>query len=428
MSDWITSTLAQECSISIGGTPARNCPRYWDVDTQTSNYWVAISDLQGRYITSTAERISDEGVKHSSTKLVKRGSVLLSFKLTLGRTAIAGVDLYTNEAIAALHSETLDHLFLHYGLQSWDLLSDVDQAIKGATLNKAKLRKIPISFPKSREEQERIAEVLDTIDHSIEQTEALLAKQQRIKSGLMNDLLTRGLDAQGYVREHSTHQFKETVLGSVPEDWNEINLGTLATLVTSGPRGWACYYAKKGAKFIRIGNLTREHVNLRLDDMQFVEPPIGAEGNRTQLAPGDILLSITADLGIIGLIPSGFGGAYINQHIALIRPKFDDIISGWLANFLASHRIQKWISNINESGAKAGLNLPTIRAIPITAPKPPEQQRIADILAFCDEQIAQSHMLVLKLRRQKAGLMNDLLTGYVPVTPLLANPITLISL
>ena len=168
------------------------------------------------------------------------------------------------------------------------------------------LRKYPV-FAHQPHERVAVGDALRKLDRAIEQTEALLAKQQRIKTGLMRDLLTRGLDAQGHLRDPSTHRFKNSPLGSIPADWSETNIGNLATLVTSGPRGWARYYSNAGAKFIRIGNLTREHVNFRLQDMQFVSPPEGAEGNRTQLMQGDVLFSITADLGVIGLVPSDFG-------------------------------------------------------------------------------------------------------------------------
>jgi type I restriction enzyme, S subunit len=311
----------------------------------------------------------------------------------------------------------------------WSMFGELRGHAANAMTGSAGQQRVPADFLRNypvfaHQPNERVAvgAVLRKLDHAIEQTEAMLVKQQRIKTGLMHDLLTCGLDAHGRLRDPSTHKFKKTVLGPVPIEWDETNIGTLATLITSGPRGWAQYYSSAGAKFIRIGNLTREHVNLRLQDMQFVLPPDGAEGNRTQLISGDVLFSITADLGVVGLVPHDFGPAYINQHIALIRPKPADIVSGWLANFLASHRVQKWISNINESGAKAGLNLPTIKSLPVTAPKPSEQQMIADILALCDRQIAEIYAQAMKLRRQKAGLMHDLLTGLVTVAPLLANP------
>jgi len=320
-----------------------------------------------------------------------------------------------------------------YVLQ-WSMFKELRSQAANAMTGSAGQQRVPADFLRkypvfAHEPIERIAvgAILRKLDHAIEQTEELFVKQKRIKTGLMYDLFTRGLDAQGRLRDPSTHQFKKTVLGLVPIEWDETNVGTVSTLITSGPRGWARYYSNAGAKFIRIGNLTREHVNLRLEDMQFVSPPDGAEGNRTQLNLGDVLFSITADLGVVGLIPDDFGPAYINQHIALIRPQAAEIISGWLANFLASHRVQKWISNINESGAKAGLNLPTIKSLPVTVPRPPEQQLIANILALCDRQIAEIYDQVLKLRRQKAGLMHDLLLGLNPVAPLLESIETSIS-
>ena len=343
----------------------------------------------------------------------------------LRKCAAAPFPGYCSTDILVLRSrEDVDPDFAACVLQSEAVFAAAVESAVGTKMPRTNwdaLASTSVFAPADRDEQRTIALVLKGIDRAIEQTEALLAKQQRIKTGLMHDLLTRGLDAQGHLRDPSTHRFKKSPLGSVPADWSGTNIGNLATLVTSGPRGWARYYSNAGAKFIRIGNLTREHVNFRLQDMQFVSPPEGAEGNRTQLMQGDVLFSITADLGVIGLVPADFGPAYINQHIALIRPNTGDVVPGWLANFLASHWIQKWISNINESGAKAGLNLPTINGVPITVPKLPEQQMIAEILALCDRQIAEIYSRIAKLRRLKTGLMHDLLTGRVAVTPLLAE-------
>src|SRR5690606_30208966 len=93
-------------------------------------------------------------------------------------------------------------------------------------------------------------------------------------------------------------------------------LSEISTYVTSGSRGWARYYSDVGAIFLRIGNLTRSHINLRLGDVVRVQPPRTAEADRTAVQSGDLLISITADLGIIGIVPAAFESAYINQHIA----------------------------------------------------------------------------------------------------------------
>lgn len=138
---WISTTLGDSCKIEIGGTPSRSTPSFWDTSRSTKNLWVSIRDLNQSVIYETNEYISDDGVKQSNVKIQKTGTILLSFKLTIGKVAYAGTDLYTNEAIAGLQPHEIHADFLYHGLQYWDLLLGVDQAIKGATLNKAKLKK-----------------------------------------------------------------------------------------------------------------------------------------------------------------------------------------------------------------------------------------------------------------------------------------------
>ena len=82
--------------------------------------------------------------------------------------------------------------------------------------------------PTSKPEQTKIAEILSTVDRAIEQTEALIAKQQRIKTGLMQDLLTRGIDEHGNLRSEQTHKFKDSPLGRIPVEWDAKELGTVA--------------------------------------------------------------------------------------------------------------------------------------------------------------------------------------------------------
>src|SRR5947209_2255257 len=108
----------------------------------------------------------------------------------------------------------------------------------------------------------------------------------------------------------------------VPDDWSIKKLGDVSVFVTSGSRGWAPYYAEDGNRFIRITNLTRGQLALDLSDLKHVQLPDGSsEGQRTRLSSGDILISITADLGLIGFIDEiPPKPTYINQHIALVRP------------------------------------------------------------------------------------------------------------
>jgi len=120
---------------------------------------------------------------------------------------------------------------------------------------------------------------------------------------MMQELLTKGIGPDG--KPHT--EFKDSLVGRIPVGWDVVDLDYLSDFVTSGSRGWSKYYSQIGAKFVRIGNLTRRHINFRFNDTVFVDPPQGGEGTRTRLEVGDICISITADLGIIGVVNESIG-------------------------------------------------------------------------------------------------------------------------
>ena len=158
-----TVSLQQLCDIQIGKTPSRSVPEYWGGELP----WVTIGDLAaGRIVTTTKERITRIGAAKSRSRLIPRGTLLLSFKLSLGKRAITGCDLFTNEAIAALRildHDVADRDYLYWALGSIDYDRLVDRAAKGKTLNKAKLKILQVPLPPLAE-QRRIAGILDAAD------------------------------------------------------------------------------------------------------------------------------------------------------------------------------------------------------------------------------------------------------------------------
>jgi len=113
-------------------------------------------------------------------------------------------------------------------------------------------------------QQRTIAKILTTVDNLIEKTEALIAKYQAIKQGMMHDLFTRGVDEHGHLRppyDEAPDLYKESELGWIPKEWEVKRVSEVVETITSGSRGWATYYSEEGAIFVRIGNLTREHIN-----------------------------------------------------------------------------------------------------------------------------------------------------------------------
>ena len=172
----------------------------------------------------------------------------------------------------------------------------------------------------------------------------------------------------------------------IPEGWMWVRLGILTAMITSGSRDWAQYYSDTGDIFLRMGNLSRNSFNLRLDKIQRVKLPQNAEGKRTSLQAGDLLFSITGEVGTLGLIPDGFGTAYINQHTAMIRFLTCER-NRYIPYLLLTDYAQKFY-NGNQHGIKNSFRLDTIAMLPIPLPPLAEQKRIVakleEILPLCD--------------------------------------------
>jgi type I restriction enzyme S subunit len=194
--EWEVVRAEEDFEITIGRTPRRNQLRYWDRNNETDNFWATIEDLKERFVTTTKERISDEGVRAYHMRKVPEGTVLVSFKLTIGRVAIAGRPLYFNEAIAAFLPKLncrFNRDFLFYALHLLPIWAEqqnlIDPAVKGSTLNKEKLQRLLLPLP-PLEEQKQIAEMLGTIDAAIENERRYLGVLEKCKRWLLDNLLT----------------------------------------------------------------------------------------------------------------------------------------------------------------------------------------------------------------------------------------------
>jgi type I restriction enzyme S subunit len=173
----------------------------------------------------------------------------------------------------------------------------------------------------------------------------------------------------------------------IADGWTWVRLGDLSQLVTSGSRDWAQHYSDEGAIFIRMGNLSKDHYRLRLDHIQHVNPPNDGEGTRTRLETGDILISITGDVGMLGLIPEGFGEAYINQHTAMFRP-MPEMRGRYLAELFRSPFAQSQF-NEPQRGIKNSFRLTDVTQFVVPLPPLAEQHRIVarvdELMALCDQ-------------------------------------------
>ena len=155
--------------LQMGKTPARNNPEYWN---STDNKWISIGDLSkcGKYITNTKEYLSDAAVEESGISLIPESTVVMSFKLSIGKTAITSEPMYSNEAIMSFRDKHLvpilpDYLYYMFLAKDWD--EGTNKAVMGKTLNKATLAKITIDVH-SLTEQKKIIDTLDKVAYVID--------------------------------------------------------------------------------------------------------------------------------------------------------------------------------------------------------------------------------------------------------------------
>ena len=219
----------------------------------------------------------------------------------------------------------------------------VNKAVNQASVSIGNLRTISVTVPPLAE-QRRIAEVLDRAEALRAKRRAALAQLDALTQSLFLDLFG------GY----------KTIFIK----WPTKKLGELLDFLTSGSRGWAEYYTESGDLFLRIQNVRRDQ--LLLDDIAFVKCPDTAEAKRTRVQPGDVLLSITADLGRTAVIPETIGTAYINQHLSILRTRA--LVPRFLSAYLASPMGQSQVLGRNRQAVKAGLNFDDIRSFIVPLP------------------------------------------------------------
>ncbi|MDQ3118731.1 MAG: restriction endonuclease subunit S [Verrucomicrobiota bacterium] len=332
--DWPLVAMGDIFAISRGGSP-RPIDDFLTDDPDGVN-WVMISDAteSGKYINSTKKRIRQEGVKRS--REVKPGDFLLTNSMSFGRPYIMNTSgcVHDGWLVLSPRSRNASPDFFYHLLGSNFVYAEFVRRAAGATvknLNIDLVKDVQVPLPPLAE-QRRIAEVLD-------RAEALRAKRRAALAQL--DSLTQSL----FLDLFGDHK-------SILTKWPTKKLGELLDFLTSGSRGWAEYYSESGDLFLRIQNVRRDE--LLLDDIAHVKAPDTAEAKRTRVQPGDVLFSITADLGRTAVVPDGLGPAFINQHLSILRTKA--LVPRFLSAYFASPVGARQVSGRNKHAVKAGLN------------------------------------------------------------------------
>lgn len=325
MSNWPKKTLGSICRIEMGRTPSRGDSKGWDAGFKTSNHWVSIADLtacDGRVLTKTKERISDFAAKTS--KVVPAGTLMMSFKLSIGKLAFAGCDLFTNEAIVAFHlneESDIDPIFLYWALSvvDWSALTKGSEKVKGATMNKAKLNQIEIPVP-SLEEQKRIVALLDAATARIGVCTEVSSTEIQLASNLYQARVEEILSADAL------------------KGVREVALGSLIELVIDH-RGKTPN--KLGGDFTESGVPVVSAIHIKDDSIKwseryrYVTYEMFERWMPVRLAKGDILLTSEAPLGQVARIESD-DPLVLSQRLFALRANSSLVTGDYLFEFLRS--------------------------------------------------------------------------------------------
>lgn len=311
--------------------------------------------------------------------------------------------------------------YFYYALKRWEEYLKYQTSGSGIPhVDKEILGNLQL-FLYSLPEQSKIAEVLSTIDRAIEQTEALIAKQQRIKTGLMQDLLTRGIDENGKIRSEETHQFKDSPLGMIPVEWEVKLLGNIAQ-VSSGLTLGKTHSGPNTVElpYLRVANV--QDGFLDLSEIKIIRVPTFFI-DKYELKVGDVLMNEGGDFDKLGrgTVWQGEISKCLHQnHVFKVRPMKNELDSKYLSIVSSSpYGKSFFVLSSKQSTNLASINSTQLKSFPIPLPNLQEQMNIVEIISQNENKTNLLHSRLSKLHSLKTALMQDLLTGNVRVTPLL---------
>ena len=402
-----------------GGTPSRQVGAYWNGPIP----WASVKDFTegGSEILATQEAITEKGLRASASNLIPCGTPLVCTRMAVGRSAISPMPVAINQDVKALvpawGTSAAYLLRLLQSVQSKAVAAAVGSTVKGIRIHDYLSIPVPLA---PAVEQSRIAAILDTVDTTIRQTEAIIEKLKQVKQGLLHDLLTRGIDANGELRPRQSeapHLYKESALGWIPNTWTVLPLKSYTSsditygIVQAGP------HIDGGVPYIRTGDMSGDQ--LVRGSLLCTSRRIADGYARSEVHAGDIVMAIRATVGKVLPVPDELDGANLTQGTARLAPnkRTDPVFLLWA---IRHQRAQDSIQSEIKGTTFAEITLAALREVPLAVPADLEEQRaVGARVGACESRAWHERKVLEKLRALKTGLMDDLLTGRVRVTPLL---------
>ncbi|REJ07747.1 restriction endonuclease subunit S [Halobacillus trueperi] len=400
---WDTKKLNEVTDIVMGQSPA---------SSDCNEDGVGLPFYQGNadfgYINPTPTRFCDK-----PKKVAEKGNILISVRAPVGDLNILQETAAIGRGVSGISVKSINRDFLFYYLQymkpKWARLQ---QGSTFTAINKGDLANLDVPYPKHFEQQ-KIAAILSSVDEAIEKTEQIISQTGRVKQGLMQQLLTKGIG-------HTN--FKETTVGEIPESWDVVELQNIAK-VTGGkrlPKGVSLVDYDTGHPYIRVADLGEEGINM--ESIQFVPYEVATKITRYRIYKGELYISVAGTLGKVGEVPPELDGANLTENADRLSEISCD--KDYLKYVLKSSIVQRYINREQTLNAQPKLALTRIKKFIIPLPPKDEQMKIAEIISSFELKLINETEKSNKLKNLKKGLMQQLLTGKVRVPGKAARVIT----
>lgn len=380
----------------------------------------------GQHVLRNMKFISEEKRNDLSRHSAFPGDIVIAKMADpVARSAIVSDAFSEYVIVADCVKMTPDLTSVNLSFLVWTINSDcvrisaelMSSGVTRIRINLGQVKKLRIPYPPLRE-QTQIARFLD---HETARIDALIEEQQRLiellkekRQSVISHAVTKGLDPTVPMKDSGVKW-----LGEVPVHWIVSRVKNVASFITSGPRGWSDYIDESGEDiFLQSGDMDNR-LNVLFDKAKRITTPEGAEGVRTRLQDGDVVVCITgANTGRVAVLGELKQPAYVNQHLGLVRPYMLACNSRYLGYALSSTSCQTYF-NIEQYGLKDGLSLTDLAEAPLMVPPLAEQVQLVAVienqLVNLDRLTADSEMTVELLQERRSALISAAVTGKIDV-------------
>ena len=409
-SHWEVVPIKHGYKFTVGWTP----PTGRNDLFEGNNLWANISDLGDKVIRTTTNHISDSAVRQSGRSISPKGSLLYSFKLSVGTVSFCGADMYTNEAIATFLKGKNSLEFLYYAAPIF-IIKNANTNIYGAPILNQDLIKNALVLLPPLSEQDAIVRYLDSatseIDKAIAMQQKMIDLLNERKQIIIQNAVTKGLDENVEMKESGVEW-----IGRIPKHWEVVRLSHLTSKIGSGSTPKAGY-VESGIIFLRSQNVYCE--GLKLNDVVHISANVHRNMSGTKVLPNDVLMNITGgSIGRCFYVDETLGEANVNQHVSIIRPTSID--THYLKYYLQSYCGQIQVSLEQTGGNREGLTAKALAKFLITYPSQSEQKEIAAYLDSemqrFDSAITNCQRQITLLQERKQIIINEVVTGKVRVS------------